>query len=84
MEENRGAYGDAIRLEEIGTIPVLRKMARIDRAAVEIAIGGHAVFGSQFLSYLGSDVLKDGVFSLQKVRPISLIEFVDAQPSSGT
>jgi hypothetical protein len=79
VEENRGARRGTIRLEQIRAIPVLRKMAGIDRTAVEIPIGGNAVFGSKFLSNLRADVLKNPLLSLQIFSPAGLIKFNDAQ-----
>ena len=79
MEEDDGTGGASIRLQNVGPVPVLREMARIDRTAFEIPVDRDAILLWKPLRDLGPHGIEDGFFGLQVPRPICFIEFMCMQ-----
>ena len=75
MQKHDRADRRSLRLEHKGPIEILREVSRIDRTALEIAIGRHTIGRIELPGDLALDVVKDPGLSRQIFRPIGRIEF---------
>ena len=75
MQQHHGADRRSVGLEDIGAVPVLLEIARVDRAAGKIAIAGVAAFLLELVDDFGADVAKERVLGLEVGRPVGLVDF---------
>ena len=79
VQQHDCADRSAVRLEHIGAIEVLRKMARINRAVREIPVQRRAILRVELVRHLGADGGKNLGFLGQIPVPVGGIELRDAQ-----
>ena len=79
VQEHHRADRGALRLQHVGPVPVLREVARIHRAALEIAVDRDTFCRVQFRRDLGAHVVERRLLGREVLAPIGLIDFVRAQ-----
>ena len=74
VQQHDRADGGSFRLEDVRAIPVVREAARIDRAAVVVAVGGGPVFRLELLCDLRSHLVEERLLGLDVAFPLDLPE----------
>ena len=72
VEQDHGAGGSAGGLHDVRAVPVLREIARVDRAAGEIAVGGIAGLGIELVRHLRAHLVEDPLLRGDVLVPIRL------------
>ena len=72
VQEDDGTRRRSVRLQDVGAVPVVGEIARIDRAALEVAIDRDPLIGLELLGDLGSDLVEDGLLGGEVARPVQL------------
>ena len=74
VQQHHRAGRCTIGLHDVGTIPVARELARIDRAVGEVAVAGMAGMRLQALGHLGSHFGESLLFGRHVPGPVRLVD----------
>ena len=79
MQEDDGTDGRAIRLQDIGPVPILREVTGKNGAAFEVPVRRYLVGAGKALRHLDIELFEDRFLGSEVAGPVRLVQLGTAQ-----